>query len=45
MKLSCRVLLILIAAALPDVPTTLEADYPDADCTFWNGIVRRFRPA
>jgi tripartite-type tricarboxylate transporter receptor subunit TctC len=26
------------AAALPDVPTTLEAGYPDSDYTFWIGV-------
>src|SRR5262249_24997160 len=25
-------------AALPDVPTSLEAGYPDSDYTFWNGM-------
>jgi tripartite-type tricarboxylate transporter receptor subunit TctC len=27
------------SAALPDVPTTLEAGFPDSDYTFWNGIL------
>jgi tripartite-type tricarboxylate transporter receptor subunit TctC len=27
---------------LPDVPTTLEAGYPDSDYTFWTGM---FAPA
>ena len=26
------------SAALPDVPTTLEAGYPDSDYLFWNGM-------
>jgi len=26
------------SSALPDVPTTLEAGYPDSDYTFWNGM-------
>ena len=26
------------ASALPDVPTTLEAGYPDSDYTFWMGM-------
>jgi tripartite-type tricarboxylate transporter receptor subunit TctC len=30
------------ASALPDIPTTLEAGYPDSDYTFWMGI---FAPA
>lgn len=30
------------AAALPDVPTTLEAGYPNSDYTFWIGV---FAPA
>jgi tripartite-type tricarboxylate transporter receptor subunit TctC len=30
------------AAALPDVPTTLESGYPDSDYTFWIGM---FAPA
>ena len=30
------------AAALPDIPTTLESGYPDSDYTFWMGI---FMPA
>jgi tripartite-type tricarboxylate transporter receptor subunit TctC len=30
------------AAALPDVPSTLEAGYPDSDYTFWVGV---FAPA
>jgi tripartite-type tricarboxylate transporter receptor subunit TctC len=30
------------AVALPDVPTTLEAGYPDSDYTFWIGV---FAPA
>lgn len=30
------------AAALPDVPTTLEAGFPDSDYTFWIGV---FAPA
>jgi tripartite-type tricarboxylate transporter receptor subunit TctC len=25
--------------ALPDVPTTLEAGFPDSDYTFWNGML------
>jgi tripartite-type tricarboxylate transporter receptor subunit TctC len=29
-------------AALPDVPTSIEAGYPDSDYTFWNGL---FAPA
>ena len=29
-------------AALPDIPTTLEAGYPDSDYTFWIGM---FAPA
>jgi tripartite-type tricarboxylate transporter receptor subunit TctC len=27
------------SSALPDVPTTLEAGYPDSDYTFWNGML------
>jgi tripartite-type tricarboxylate transporter receptor subunit TctC len=27
------------SAALPDVPTTLEAGFPDSDYTFWNGML------
>jgi tripartite-type tricarboxylate transporter receptor subunit TctC len=27
------------SAALPDVPTTLEAGFPDSDYTFWNGFL------
>ena len=27
------------ASALPDIPTTLEAGYPDSDYTFWMGIL------
>jgi tripartite-type tricarboxylate transporter receptor subunit TctC len=27
------------SAALPDVPTTLEAGYVDSDYTFWNGLL------
>ena len=30
------------ATALPDIPTTLEAGYPDSDYTFWMGV---FMPA
>ncbi len=30
------------ASALPDIPTTLEAGYPDSDYTFWMGV---FAPA
>lgn len=30
------------AAALPEIPTTLESGYPDSDYTFWMGI---FMPA
>jgi tripartite-type tricarboxylate transporter receptor subunit TctC len=26
------------AAALPDIPTTLEAGYPDSDYNFWIGM-------
>ncbi len=26
------------SSALPDVPTTLEAGFPDSDYTFWNGM-------
>ncbi|HZN26232.1 MAG TPA: tripartite tricarboxylate transporter substrate-binding protein, partial [Burkholderiales bacterium] len=27
------------AAALPDVPTTVEAGYPGSEYTFWNGLL------
>ncbi len=27
------------SSALPDVPTTLEAGYPNSDYTFWNGML------
>jgi tripartite-type tricarboxylate transporter receptor subunit TctC len=27
------------STALPDVPTTLEAGYPNSDYTFWNGML------
>ncbi|MBI3043220.1 MAG: tripartite tricarboxylate transporter substrate binding protein [Betaproteobacteria bacterium] len=27
------------SSALPDVPTTTEAGYPDSDYTFWNGML------
>lgn len=27
------------STALPNVPTTLEAGYPDSDYTFWNGML------
>ena len=27
------------SAALPNVPTTIEAGYPDSDYTFWNGML------
>ena len=27
------------SSALPDVPTTIEAGYPDSDYTFWNGML------
>lgn len=27
------------SSALPDVPTTIEAGYPDSDYTFWNGLL------
>ncbi len=27
------------STALPDVPTTIEAGYPDSDYTFWNGML------
>jgi tripartite-type tricarboxylate transporter receptor subunit TctC len=27
------------SSALPDVPTTTEADYPNSDYTFWNGML------
>jgi tripartite-type tricarboxylate transporter receptor subunit TctC len=27
------------SAALPEVPTTIEAGYPDSDYTFWNGML------
>jgi tripartite-type tricarboxylate transporter receptor subunit TctC len=27
------------SAALPEVPTTLEAGFPDSDYTFWNGFL------
>ena len=26
------------ASALPDVPTSIEAGFPDSDYTFWNGL-------
>jgi tripartite-type tricarboxylate transporter receptor subunit TctC len=26
------------AGALPDVPTSIEAGFPDSDYTFWNGL-------
>ena len=26
------------SSALPDVPTTIEAGFPDSDYTFWNGM-------
>jgi len=27
------------SSALPEVPTTIEAGYPDSDYTFWNGML------
>jgi tripartite-type tricarboxylate transporter receptor subunit TctC len=27
------------SSALPDVPTTIEAGFPDSDYTFWNGML------
>jgi tripartite-type tricarboxylate transporter receptor subunit TctC len=27
------------SSALPDIPTTVEAGYPDSDYTFWNGML------
>jgi tripartite-type tricarboxylate transporter receptor subunit TctC len=27
------------SSALPDVPTTLEAGYPDSEYTYWNGML------
>lgn len=27
------------SSALPDVPTSIEAGYPDSDYTFWNGML------
>jgi len=27
------------STALPEVPTTIEAGYPDSDYTFWNGML------
>src|SRR4051812_2946729 len=27
------------SSALPDVPTTIEAGYPDSDYTYWNGML------
>jgi tripartite-type tricarboxylate transporter receptor subunit TctC len=27
------------SSALPDLPTTVEAGYPDSDYTFWNGML------
>jgi tripartite-type tricarboxylate transporter receptor subunit TctC len=27
------------SSALPDVPTTIEAGFPDSDYTFWNGVL------
>ena len=27
------------SSALPDVPTTIEAGYPNSDFTFWNGLL------
>jgi tripartite-type tricarboxylate transporter receptor subunit TctC len=27
------------SSILPDVPTTIEAGYPDSDYTFWNGLL------
>ena len=27
------------STALPDVPTTIEAGYPNSDYTFWNGML------
>jgi tripartite-type tricarboxylate transporter receptor subunit TctC len=27
------------SSSLPDVPTTIEAGYPDSDYTFWNGML------
>jgi len=27
------------SSALPNVPTTIEAGFPDSDYTFWNGVL------
>jgi tripartite-type tricarboxylate transporter receptor subunit TctC len=27
------------SSALPDVPTTIEAGYPNSDFSFWNGLL------
>ena len=27
------------SSALPEVPTTIESDYPDSDYTYWNGML------